>query len=48
MIIPACASKVNCAILWIKIKESAWDSLHYVTFGPTVQVLYLMGAYCGA
>ena len=39
IIIPLYANKVNCAILLVKSKGKGWDSLHYLAFEPTVQVL---------
>ena len=33
------ANMVNCAILLVKSKGKGSNSLHYLAFGPTVQVL---------
>ena len=38
-IIPPYANRVNCAILLVKTKEKALDSLYYLAFRPIVQVL---------
>ena len=32
-------NKVKCAILLVTSKFVGWDSLHYLAFGPTVQIL---------
>ena len=37
--VPPNANYVNCAILLIKRKEIGQDGLHFLAFGPTVQVL---------
>ena len=37
------ANMVNCAILLVKSKGKGSNSLHYLAFGPTVQVLSTNG-----